>query len=86
MPPRCRPASAHAHALCSRGLTEARADIRQGVDPKLLESERSLRQRLNARGGTPDATLSDKHTEEQVATVKKEIEALTAEFQDVQRK
>jgi CHAT domain-containing protein len=30
-------------------LTEARADIRRGVDPDLLARERSLRQRLNAR-------------------------------------
>src|SRR6266540_1843164 len=30
-------------------LTEARADIRQGVDGSLLERERSLQQRLNAR-------------------------------------
>src|SRR6266508_1227795 len=30
-------------------LTEARADIRQGVDSSLLERERSLQQRLNAR-------------------------------------
>ncbi len=30
-------------------LKEARADIRQGVDSSLLERERSLQQRLNAR-------------------------------------
>ncbi len=38
-------------------LTEARADIRQGVDPALLDRERTLQQRLNARGGTADETL-----------------------------
>ena len=37
---------AHARSLLEL-LTEARADIRQGIDPGLLERERSLRQSLN---------------------------------------
>ncbi|MDQ3256100.1 MAG: CHAT domain-containing protein, partial [Acidobacteriota bacterium] len=65
-------------------LSEARADIRQGVDTELLRHERGLQQRLNATAERHVRLLSGKHTEEQAATVKKEIDALTAEFQDVQ--
>jgi len=65
-------------------LTEARADIRQGVDPGLLDRERVLRQRFNAAAESQTRLLSDKHTEEQVAKAKKEIDALTAEFREVQ--
>jgi len=64
-------------------LGEARADIRQGVDPAVLSSERTLQQRLNATAERQTRLLTDKHTEEQVATVKKEIAALTREFQDL---
>jgi hypothetical protein len=43
-------------------LSESRADIRQGIDPNLVECERSLQQSLNAKldrqmrmvGGKPD--------------------------------
>nr|MBA3356812.1 tetratricopeptide repeat protein [Pyrinomonadaceae bacterium] len=65
-------------------LSEARADIRQGVEPSLLQRERTLQQRLNVAAERQMRLLTGKHTEEQVAAVKKEIDALTAEFQDVQ--
>src|SRR6266545_4124304 len=46
-------------------LTEARADIRQGVDSSLIERERSLRQKLNARAAAQVSLLNRKHTPEQ---------------------
>ncbi len=65
-------------------LTEARADIRQGVDRALLERERSLQQQLNARSEQLTRLLSGKHTEEQETAARKEVETLLTDFQDVE--
>jgi hypothetical protein len=65
-------------------LKEARADIRQGVDSSLLERERSLQQRLNARAAAQVSLLNRKHTPEQAAAIAKEITAITAEYEEVQ--
>jgi CHAT domain-containing protein/Tfp pilus assembly protein PilF len=64
-------------------LAEARADIRQGVDSALLERERSLRQRLNARAAAQASLLSRKHTPEQAAAAAKEINSLTIEYDEL---
>jgi len=58
-------------------LTEARAEIRQGVDPALLERERALRQMMSDKA----ALLSGKRDEEQAAA--KEIDALTTDYDQV---
>ena len=65
-------------------LAEARADIRQGVDGSLLERERSLQQRLNARAAAQVSLLNRKHTPEQADAAAKEIAAITAEYEEVQ--
>jgi hypothetical protein len=65
-------------------LIEARADIRQGVDSSLLERERSLQQRLNAKAAAQVRLLNRKHTPEQADAAAKEIAAITAEYEDVQ--
>jgi CHAT domain-containing protein/tetratricopeptide (TPR) repeat protein len=65
-------------------LTEARADIRQGVDSSLLDRERSLQQRLNARAAAQSSLLNRKHTPEQADAAAKEIAAITAEYEEVQ--
>ena len=65
-------------------LTEARADIRHGVDSSPLERERSLQQRLNARAAEQARLLNRKHTHEQAAAIAKEIAAITAEYDEVQ--
>src|SRR5262249_36040244 len=65
-------------------LIEARADIRQGVDPALLERERSLLQRLNAAIEKRARLLSSKHLPEQTAAADKLIDALTGEYEEVQ--
>src|SRR6266508_815497 len=65
-------------------LTEARADIRQGVDGSLLERERSLQQRLNARAAAQARLLNRKHTPEQADAAAKEIAAITAEYEEAQ--
>ena len=65
-------------------LSEAHADIRKGVDPALLTSEHTLQQRLNATAERQTRLLSGKHTEAQAFGLKKEIDALTSEYQQVE--
>jgi CHAT domain-containing protein/tetratricopeptide (TPR) repeat protein len=65
-------------------LNEARADIRQGVDPALLTSERSWQQRLNAAAERQTRLLSGKHTEAQTVRLQKEVDALTSNYQQVE--
>jgi len=65
-------------------LKEARTDIRQGIDSSLLERERSLQQRLNARAAEQVSLLNRKHTPEQADAAAKEIAAITAEYEEVQ--
>jgi len=65
-------------------LKESRADIRQGVDWSLLERERSLQQRLNARATAQVRLLNRKHTPEQADAAAKEIAAITSEYEEVQ--
>lgn len=72
-------------------LNEAHADIRQGGDPALLERERAIRQKLNAKAErqtrlrrmTPPEMQAEAVTNE-IEALEKEIESLTAEFQQVQ--
>ncbi|MGH9766566.1 MAG: CHAT domain-containing protein, partial [Blastocatellia bacterium] len=65
-------------------LTEARADIRQGVDPQLLAEERALRQRLNAKEAYRIQLLSGSHTQEQAAAAENELNDISAQYQNVQ--
>jgi CHAT domain-containing protein/Tfp pilus assembly protein PilF len=65
-------------------LTEARADIRQGVDSSLLERERSLRQRLAARAAAQVDLLNRNHTPEQAEAADKEISSITAEYEELE--
>jgi len=65
-------------------LAEANANIRQGVDTKLLESERSLQQQLTAREAARIRLLNSKHTVEKAEEAKKEIETLANQLQDVE--
>ncbi|MGH9944440.1 MAG: CHAT domain-containing protein, partial [Pyrinomonadaceae bacterium] len=64
-------------------LAEARADIRRGADPLLLQQERAVRQRLGDKEQARAQLLSRKHTAEQAEAAEKEVRALTAQFQDV---
>ncbi|NOT59855.1 MAG: CHAT domain-containing protein, partial [Acidobacteria bacterium] len=65
-------------------LTEARADIRQGVDPALLTRELKLQQQLNAKAETQLKLLSGSPTEAQASAIKKELDALTTDLQQIQ--
>lgn len=61
-------------------LNEARADIRQGIEPTLLERERKLQQQLNAK----DAERKRAKTPPQIEKNEQEIRKLTADFQLLQ--
>ena len=65
-------------------LTEARADIREGVDPVLLEQEVALQQRLNASAERQTRLLSEGRNEQQANTLKKETESLLMQYQEVE--
>jgi CHAT domain-containing protein/Flp pilus assembly protein TadD len=67
-------------------LTEARADIRQGVDPKLREQERTLQQQLNAKEYRKYQLLNSqrgKKETEELNAIPKEIESLLTQLDDV---
>ncbi|MEK7831255.1 MAG: CHAT domain-containing tetratricopeptide repeat protein [Acidobacteriota bacterium] len=64
-------------------LSQVRSDIRQGVDPELLERETALRQQLYSKEQALTQLLSDKHSAEQTAGAKKEIENLLNQQREV---
>jgi CHAT domain-containing protein/tetratricopeptide (TPR) repeat protein len=65
-------------------LSEARAQIRQGADPALLERERSLQQSLNAKADQQMRLLGGKHSDKEQAALEEQINTLAAEYQEVQ--
>ena len=67
-------------------LSEARTDIRQGVDANLLAEERWIQQQLNQKAEQQMRLLSGKYTPEQAAAIKKEIEILSAQYEEVESK
>jgi CHAT domain-containing protein/tetratricopeptide (TPR) repeat protein len=65
-------------------LAESRVNIRQGVDPALLIQEQSLRRALNAKAEQQTRLLNGKHTEDAAAAIKREIDDLLTQFQEVE--
>jgi CHAT domain-containing protein/Tfp pilus assembly protein PilF len=65
-------------------LAEASADISEGIDASLLERERSLQKRINASAEYQYRLLSDRHTREQIAAVKLELDSLIDESRQVE--
>ena len=65
-------------------LREASTEIRHGVDPSLLERERSLGQSIAAKAASQMRLLSGPHTEEQAAVAAKEVAGLTTDYEQVQ--
>jgi len=65
-------------------LSEARIDIRQGVDAALIEKERDLRRVLNAKAQREMALKARKGSSEELATLQREISVLEDEYQQVQ--
>jgi CHAT domain-containing protein/Tfp pilus assembly protein PilF len=65
-------------------LNEARADIRQGVDPAVLGRERDLQRQLNAKSERQTRLLSKPHSDDEAETAKREIASLLNEYEEVQ--
>jgi CHAT domain-containing protein/Tfp pilus assembly protein PilF len=73
---------AHARSLLDM-LTEARVNIRQGVDAALLERERSLSQQINVKAERQVQALGQ-NAKERAALLSKEIAELQDQYQQVQ--
>jgi CHAT domain-containing protein len=65
-------------------LNEAHVDVRQGVDTALIDRERNLTQRLNAKAQRQIRLLSQKSSQEQLVELDKDIRTLEDEYQQVQ--
>jgi tetratricopeptide (TPR) repeat protein len=65
-------------------LTESSVDIRQGVDAALLERERNLAQRLNAKAQLQLQLTGQRNGEAQLVEIKKEISAIEDEYNQVE--
>ncbi len=65
-------------------LTEANANIRQGVEPKLLQRERTLQPKLDAVEKRRIELFNGQWTDQQVEALEKETAALLAEYRQVQ--
>src|SRR6185436_14534931 len=65
-------------------LAEAKVNIRQGIDAQLAARERSLQQELNAKAERLIILKNSKHTEQQVEAAEKELNELTAKFENLQ--
>jgi CHAT domain-containing protein/Tfp pilus assembly protein PilF len=74
----------------SRSLLESIAevgkDIREGVDPDLLEREIWLRRQIEAKSQHQVRLLSEKKSDEQVASVEKELQSLIEERRQTEEK
>ncbi|WP_017718769.1 CHAT domain-containing protein [Kamptonema formosum] len=67
-------------------LTEAGANIRQGVDPQLLQQEQNLQQRLNAVENQRYQLTKGQYTQEQVDELKAQSDSLLNQFKELQAK
>jgi len=65
-------------------LTEANADIRQGVEPQLLEQERTLQQKLDTIEKRRVELFSGNYTQQQATAIEQEREQLLSQYQDIQ--
>ena len=63
-------------------LVEARSDIRQGVDPSLLEHERSVQQKLDDASEQLSRALSSKGAD--VKSARDQLERVTTEYRQVE--
>ena len=62
-------------------LAEARVDLRQGVDPTILERERDLARQLNAKAASQVSLLGRTHTPRQAEELEREIKKLENDYE-----
>ncbi len=59
------------------------SDIHGGVDPKMLDRERSISRLLRAQLDRQARLLGSRHTDEQAAVIQREIDDLTTQYHEV---
>ena len=64
-------------------LSEAHADIREGVDPVLLDRERALEAQINAKEMARIQMLAGNRPDDQVAAMSRAVAELTSQYEDV---
>lgn len=64
-------------------LTEARTNLRQGIEPALLERERALQQRFDRKAEERTKLLSGKYTATQAEKLSQELSALSTEYDQI---
>lgn len=65
-------------------LAGSHLDIRQGVDPALIEKERLLQATLTAKTNRKVDLLAGEHTSELLASVNREIDATLTQYQELE--
>jgi CHAT domain-containing protein/Tfp pilus assembly protein PilF len=65
-------------------LAEAKADIREGVAPFTLERTKLLQHKLRERADKQARLLAERQSTQQVSELRKEIESLLAEYQQLE--
>ena len=65
-------------------LSEAPVDIRQGIDPALIEKERDLKRVMSAKAQRELTLRARKGSTEEIATLQREISLVDDEYQQVQ--
>ena len=67
-------------------LMEASAQIRQGADVSLVQSEQKVRQAISVKAEQQMRLLSAKHTEEDAKNISQDLDALASEYEGIQAK
>ena len=65
-------------------LTEANANIRQGVNPELLQQERTIQQQLSAAEYNREQLLKGQYTDKQLEDIKQQIATLLTQLQQLE--
>ncbi|HMW01002.1 MAG TPA: CHAT domain-containing protein [Acidobacteriota bacterium] len=65
-------------------LTEARVDIRQGVNRELLDRERNLREQFHARALELQQVTRQNTPKDQIETIEKNLRSISEQYQQVQ--
>jgi CHAT domain-containing protein/Tfp pilus assembly protein PilF len=67
-------------------LTEAHADIRNGVDSRLLDDEQALQEKVDARSAKLTKVMSGQHTEDEAQAARNQFDEALAKYQEVEAK
>jgi len=67
-------------------LAESRADVRQGVDPSLLERERALQRQINSKESLRMQMASRRNAEKQIEAIEASLSNLLNEHKDIRAK